>query len=301
MMVGVILVFSTLRASADTITVNGTVLSSGLPGGATILSPGNGAHLTAVPVLVTGTCDIGAGYYVTLFRNDIFSGSTPCSGSGTFSISSDLFDGQNILTAHELNAADQEGPVSAPVTVYYDRPSTGQGAGGTGSSGSGKPLERFYISPDHDYRAGFTGQDVTEKLTFIGGQKPYALTINWGDGYATTLDHITDGTVTVKHRYGTAANVRTYYTVTVQGSDSRGAHAGLQLFTIMNDPTITGLSKRGPFTTSGPYYNALLHALLFAWPAYLIAVLMALCFWLGERRGEAIGAALIRRSRQRLT
>ena len=301
LMVGVLLVFSTSSAAADdNITVNGVVDGGTPPAGATILSPTTGTHFSAVPITVSGTCEVGPGFYVKLFRNDIFSGSAACTSGGTFSISSDLFDGENILTAIEANAADVNGPTSAPVTVYYDPVVSNGGSGGPGpGSSSSRPGSgtgtRFYISPDHSYRAGFTGQDVTEILTFVGGRKPYRLIVKWGDGYSTTLEHITEGTVKLRHMYGTAANVRTYYTVDVQGYDTDGRTAYLQLFTIMNDPTIAGLMKKPPTIAGGLYHNPLLHGLLFAWPAYVITILMAITYWLGERRGEGIGVMLARR------
>jgi hypothetical protein len=313
LMVGVLLIASTVQAMAATIDVHAEIAGTPPPTDkAVILSPANGQHLTGIPVPVTGTCQVGPGYFVKLFRNDIFSGSAACTGSGTFTISSDLFAGQNKLTAYIADALNRDGPVSDTVTVFYDPPvvppavtdtETGTPSGNPVSSGTGHPKasEQFYVSPDYYFAAAFSGQTIKKEFKIIGGQKPYTVSIIWGDGNTSRTEKVTDLTIHATHIYTTKANMRTYFPIIIEVRDARGVKASLQVFAILNDPTIAGLTKSKPFETTGVYSNILLHHLMFAWPAYVLLLVMALCFWLGERRGYSLAystVAINRRQRR---
>src|SRR5690606_30078196 len=130
-----------------------------------ILSPEQDDRFTDSTVPVSGTCE--AGYYVKLYRNDIFSGAAICTDGGTFSITTDLFAGRNDLQARTFNIADHEGPASAIVTVYYDIPGTDPPDGGPDPGtppptyqpgGRPDPDTPFYLATEYFFKAAYSGQ-----------------------------------------------------------------------------------------------------------------------------------------------
>lgn len=305
-MIGVLLTAMTLQVRAADVVVTATANGSPPIQAAVILSPEDGAELTDSSTPVSGTCE--AGYYVKLFRNGIFSGATLCTPGGTFSILTDLFLGRNDLQARTFNIADNEGPASQIVTVYYkpvvpvdptqpetpDKPDSYQPGG--------RPTEDnpFYLSTEYFFKAAYSGQKTTWDFEILGGNGPFTTYVVWGDGYSDRLPDSHDNEFTVEHAYNTLKDSREYYTVMVRVVDSKGRSASLQLIAIMNDPNIiSGALVRpndpSPFA-SGSLFSGLLK---FIWSAYGIVLLMGICFWLGERRGESLAAAWYRRRLRR--
>src|SRR6266404_8980268 len=131
--VGAFLVNSTFRASAQDIKITAAIQGPPVTDPATITSPADGSHFSAVPIEVTGNCTTNA-VYVEIFRNNVMSGSAICDGSSTFQLQIDLFPGKNDLTAHSFNINDNEGPVSAIVSVYYDVPQPQPGSSDSGQT-----------------------------------------------------------------------------------------------------------------------------------------------------------------------
>lgn len=84
---------------------------------AVITSPYDQQHFTSPTITVLGTC--GDGAYVMLYRNSAVAGIGACT-AGNFSIIIELTSGANILQAKVYNSTDNEGPVSASITVYLD-------------------------------------------------------------------------------------------------------------------------------------------------------------------------------------
>src|SRR5688572_10659070 len=118
--VGVVLTISTLQANAETIEVTATVPAPLPTAPAIITSPKDQDRLTTSSIQVLGTCPADSAY-VTLHRNGVFSGVGQCE-SGGFQIQTTLTIGANELWARVYNFTNNEGPVSAPITVYYDPP-----------------------------------------------------------------------------------------------------------------------------------------------------------------------------------
>lgn len=87
---------------------------------ATIDSPNGGAHFTALPIDVSGTCPTNT--YVTLYRNGVFSGVVLYQLDGTYSLQTGLFVGNNKLEALVFSPTDVAGPMSNAVNVVYAPP-----------------------------------------------------------------------------------------------------------------------------------------------------------------------------------
>lgn len=307
-MVGVLLAAATLQARAADITVNAISNGPSPVQAAQILSPENDDRFTDSSVPVSGTCE--AGYYIKLFRNNIFSGSALCTPGGTFSITTDLFAGRNDLQARTFNVADNEGPASSVVTVYYDIPVEPEepepvDPGAPNQPDVYKPGGRpdasgpFYLSTEYFFKAAYTGQKITWEFDIMGGKGPFTAYVVWGDGYSDVKTKIEGNKLVIEHIYTTAKDKREHFSLSVRLVDANGYSASLQLIAIMNDPHIISGALVRPNDAS-PLANAKLFSgiLKLVWSVYGIVLLMGLCFWLGERRGESITRSLYRRRRQ---
>jgi hypothetical protein len=287
--IGVLLLGWTFQATADDIHVTAKV-SAPLPiGPAVITSPGDGSRFSDVPITVSGTCPTDT--YIEIYRNDFFSGTAICSTDGNFTLDIDLFPGQNKLEAKVFNITDDEGPASAPITVFYDVPQqpTGSSAGGeAGTSQSAPPaatLQPAAVPPltlktDFGYKGYKVGQSIEWSFEINGGVPPYAVNIDWGDGTNTVVSQKEAGKVSINHRYKKVGDsTHGSYKVKAKASDSEGRQTFLQLFLIIVPSGVPGfVSNTLP---AGPHFSVSWLKLL--WPAYAVVVLMAISFWLGER------------------
>lgn len=272
-LVGVLLLGSSWAAQAAIPAVNPQGGSVGLSGtvrgpapttGAVIVAPRSGSSTSTIPVTVVGTCPVGT--FVSITKNGVFGGVTPCQDDGTFSLLVDLFDGANALLARVADALGQFGPDSAAVTLYYNAPSQGLASGSIG--------KQLFLMTNTTVLATDPGQAVSRYATIVGGVGPYAVSWDWGDGETSLLSQALDGSVAGKHTYARAGTYRVILRVT----DAQGNSAFMQVVTVVNG----AIEPIG--ATKGNGRGALPGVLLTAWPLYGLALLMVLFFWLGERR-----------------
>jgi hypothetical protein len=257
--VGVLLATFTIKAQAappppeaSSISLSGAVPAPPPKTSATILSPTNNQHFSTTPITVTGTCPKGT--LVEIYKSNIFAGSTPCDGSGNFSLQIDLLFGQNSLTAQVYDSLNQAGPVSKPVVVFYDS-ALAQASPTTFLSFSGAQL---LLQTDAAYRGSFPNQSLNVPITVIAR----------GDNSTFNASH-------VYKRPGT-------YKITLQGSDSKHLVAYLSVAAIINGkPDLVASTAANPPSSK----------LLLLWPLLAIAVTMVVSFWLGERREKRLLAA----------
>lgn len=303
LMVGVLLGHITLQARAADVFV--TAAANGpLPlTPAVILNPQEGQRFTDFPVAVSGTCP--SPYFVKLYRNDVFSGSTQCNPDNTFLLYTDLFVGENRLEARIFNAADQEGPRSPAVTVFYDPPTPpapppGNGGGTPTPAPSGESPgpaieteKPFFITTETYFKAIFVGQEIKWGFGIVGGDPPFHITVAWGDGATTVVSNVDERNFTVAHTYTKGPESREYFPVAISVTDTKNRKATLQVFSILNDRIVPGTGsgeeQDGGLGDGKPFIsNEFLRRILVAWPAYGVTVLMAASFWLGEQHTALI-------------
>jgi PKD repeat protein len=270
MLVGVLLSGVSMNASAATPVVNPQSGSLGLQGrvtgpppttAASILSPRNNSTITSSPVTVSGTCPINT--FVSIYKNNVFAGNTPCTDDGQFSLLIDLFNGSNRLIAKVSDALDQAGPDSAAVVVTY------QPAGVPAINYF--PGSQLFLRSDDIVLGASPGQVVTRTITIVGGQGPYAISWDFGDGKTVLVPQNSEGESKVSHSYERPGT----YKVIVRVTDSTGNTAILQVATVINGPVAVAGTGKG-FNVPG--------LLLGAWPLYAFALFLVAAFWLGERR-----------------
>jgi hypothetical protein len=235
---------------------------------AIITSPSNGQDFGTNPVTVEGTCPSKT--LIKIFTNGILVGSILCDASGHFKLPIDLVIGRNDLTALPFNTLDQSGPVSPTVTVTLTQP--------PGTFGFSNEL---IIQSVNYYRGSLPGQEVVWPIELIGGQAPYAVSIDWGDGTSDVVTRLAPGPFTVKHTYHQPGGYLGSYPLIIRAADAAGHTAYLQLTTIVNNST--GTNASGSVAKKPTVTN-----ILVIWPLWIVLLLMIVSFWLGERREKRI-------------
>ncbi|MDB5170586.1 MAG: hypothetical protein JWO35_280 [Candidatus Saccharibacteria bacterium] len=317
--VGVFLMSWTRFVTADTFvypgpkqggyTVNASVPGPAPTQAATIDTPNEDARFTTLPTGVSGTCPVNT--YVTLYRNGAFSGVALCQTDGTYSLQTGLFVGANELQARVFSPTDVPGPMSSSVNVVYappapppdptptpgqaSNPNTSTPSSGTGTSSNqpssgtasqAAPADPLMFKTSFNYRGQYTGTASTWQLDLSGGNPPYAISVDWGDGTTSLISRPRAGVFGIDHTYKAAGGYKGSYTVKFKASDADGTQTYIQLLAIVNDPPSgTGVTNKidllGGNTESAPAYVQKL--LQYVWPSYGGVVLMLTSFWLGER------------------
>lgn len=236
---------------------------------ATISTPSNGQHFTTSPVTISGTCPEST--LVEIYKNDIFAGSTICSGKGRYTLEVDLLIGQNTIVARVYDALNQAGPDSNKIIVYYDAIPP-QGGSITPFNFGGNQL---LLNTDAVFRGVFPEQTMVVPLDVLGGTPPYAINIEWGDSSNKVVPRNDNATFNVDHVYKKPG----VYQVTFQASDAGGRVAFLTVAAIVNgQPDVVAATK--PIATTGE--------LLLLWPLFTGAVAVVASFWLGEQREKKV-------------
>ncbi len=241
--------------------VQGTISSPPPRTAATIITPVSGRVFTSVPVTVSGLCTTGL--LVKVFSNNIFVGSVQCA-NGSYSLQVDLFSGQNDIISRVYDALDQAGPDSSTVTVtFQDAQFAAFG-------------QRISLSSTLAKLGADVGSKLSWPIILSGGTGPYAVSVDWGDNSAASLQSQPfAGNFTISHVYAAAG----IYRVIVKATDSTGAAAFLQLVGVGNgavtqSTTSSGSSSNGSGTTQTRYIW---------WPVLAMLPIILAAFWVGKR------------------
>ncbi|MEO7617351.1 MAG: PKD domain-containing protein [Candidatus Saccharibacteria bacterium] len=243
--------------------LTGTVRGPAPTQAATILIPGNGNRLTTTPTMVSGKCT--AGTFISVYRNGVFAGIVSCNDDLTFNLLVDLEPGPNTLYTKVSDALDQFGPDSAKVIVYF--------APAVLSSTIVSLPSPFFLTSDTGVIGISPGQALERTIAINGGIAPYAVNWDFGDGTNVSIPQSSSGNASATHSYSRAGT----YNVVVRVTDSSGNTAIIQLVTVVNGPVAGSVATtKNKLDVPG--------LALGAWPLYILAVLMVVIFWLGERR-----------------
>jgi len=213
---------SSQNPQSGSVGLEGTIGAPAPTQAAAITIPASGQTFTNTPNTVAGTCKTGL--LVKLFSNNIFVGSVQCTNN-SFSLQVNLFSGQNDLVARVYDALDQAGPDSNMVTVTFNDAQFAQF--GT----------RVTLTSNYAKLGAEPGSELDWPIILSGGLGPYALSTDWGDGTAPTLQsQAFTGTFSIKHTYTSAG----LYNVTVKATDANGTSAFLQLVGVANGKVAQG-------------------------------------------------------------
>jgi hypothetical protein len=240
--------------------------------GATISIPRDGQAFTTLPITVTGICP--QGLLVKLFKNNVFAGSVQCN-NGSFSIATDLFNGTNELVARVYDALDQAGPDSNKVNVTYNDSRPGASP-------------RVTLTTNYAKRGADPGSLLTWPITISGGDGPYAVSIDWGDGKPLDLmSQAFPGTFDIKHTYDNPGS----YNIIIKATDKNGGVAYLQLVGIANGQLSqdngTGSTSGGGANGAGGKgeqgINTTPKTKIVWQPAAIVLPFILSTFWLGKK------------------
>lgn len=232
-----ILIFP-FRTNALTLTQQGqktiTAIVEGAPPSTppTIDSPSSGLNFDSKNITVSGTC---VSYLIVkIFSNNIFVGSAVCT-SGTYSLEIDLFVDRNDLVARQYDALNQPSPDSNTVTVYYIPPSLQPSLPNQAQTNPTNLQSNFNLFINYDYTilGVFPNQVYVLPITFGGGNPPYAVSVDWGDGNSSLFSRDSSSKFNAEHVYKTPGQ----YTVKIRVIDKFGESAYMQFVVVVNGPT----------------------------------------------------------------
>lgn len=262
-------------AHAQTATESGSVGVSGVvsapaPNRVPIISiPNSGVTITVVPMLVSGICDNDL--LVKVFKNGVFAGSAQCQ-NGSFSMSMDLFNGRNDLTAKQYDLLDQESPASAIVSVLY-----------SDNSANATANDRVTLTTNFAKKGTDPGEKLIWPFAISGGTGPYAVTVEWGDGETSLYSLAAPGEFSIDHVFNSAGS----YTVVVKAVDVNGRTALLQVVAIANgslSQTGSNGSTNGKGgTAAGDETSGETKTRILWQPAAIMIPFILSTFWLGKR------------------
>lgn len=305
---GATLFFANRSAQAVDQVVNGSVNLTGRMKGpvpqnpAVFIEPTNGSRTNTNTAVVRGSCQ--AGLYIELFRYSTFAGSTLCGNNGEFQMTVTLKPGQNDFIAKMSDADSQYAPDSSVLTIFYDvpqKPLTVSGSGNTSTKATNPndpTTQNVYNPPGYTPlivttvlpRTAFPiNKEATFKYTILGGQPAYAVLINWDDGTQSDLRSVSNpGEQNVTHKFKKSGQ----HVITITVSDALNNKAIVQTIVSVTRE-YTGVASTVPakcqpgnpeFFSAECYVNNRVVQILDAvWPALIVASLMTLSFWFGER------------------
>lgn len=223
----------------------------------TISVPNNGSTVGSPTVTISGLCQNGL--LVKIFNNNIFVGSVMCV-NGSYSIQVTLFPGRNEIVARQFDDLDQASPDSNTVVINYAVP-------------GGVVLNCPVLTSSFAKRGANPGSRLEWPISVSGGESPYAITVDWGDGKAAdVISQPFPGTFNIGHIYDSPGT----YNLTIRAADRGCDLAFLQLVGIGNGT--------GQDTGSTKAEESVVTKTKVLWqPAAIAVPLIASSFWLGKR------------------
>lgn len=164
---------------------------------------------TSEPLLnVSGTCQILVpATIVQINNNGQVVGSAPCDTSGNFNLAITLVNGPNLLIVKTTNVTNNFGPDSGALTVFYNPPTVPVITPIDNPTNiNAVPANSREDTAVPDITAGpfivyNPSKEFTWTITLSGGETPYTVTIDWGDGTAETFTNLPAGKLELSHKY----------------------------------------------------------------------------------------------------
>ena len=228
-------------------------------------------YRNAEPVSVYGSCP--GTTMVRVYKNEVLAGATICQ-NGNYAMQIDLFVGANTIVARAYTMNETVSPDSQPVNVQFLP--NGMTLGSANTLRETTNRQPYMTAPVY-YRGVTAGQRLVWTITLTGGQAPYAVSIDWGDGTSELISRGTDGPFDIGHTYKRPTGSGGY-TVIVRATDQNGVKSYLQFVAI-----VTGDAEATVGRVDGSSATQWLIAGGLAFIAVLTAVVS---YWLGVRRGE---------------
>jgi|SRR5579859_1537213 len=141
-----------------------------------------------------------------------------------------------------------------------------------------------HLSFDHTYQSRHSGQATVWNVNITSGVAPFVVDIAWGDGATQHLVRQDGAGFTLTHTY-TSSDSNTYL-ITLTTTDARHAQSKVQVIAAINLSVVTAasvLKTDGSASSFNAFLAEVQQRLWLIWPAYMVVVLMAIGYYLGER------------------
>ncbi len=255
---------STFKSFAASFNINATVPVPPLTQPAHITSHHDQQHVFSQRISIAGDCPPSS--YVKLYKDNAFSGVSQCIDTA-FLIQTNNNPDANIFQVKVYNFADQEGPSSPTITLYYNEPSMPFFEHPSVAL-NGLLVAPLTITYDYHHQTRFQNEPWSWDLGISGGTPPYTVTVDWSDGDRLALGPDSATAITIRHTFTKGG----YYRPLLQVMDSQGATAMMQLFAQVNSIHPT------PPTVVDDIWRYL----WLIWPIYVIVLLVIGGFLAGK-------------------
>lgn len=255
------------QTSALTYRITAKISAELASGPAVITSPTNNLSTSAPIIEFKGTCPLATpSLIVLLYRGDDLVGSTTCNLNGTFSMPVSLVVGPNLILPRIVNITEDYGPDGPAVLVNYD-----PGSITRPTPNDIPPLTTLKVVSDQAFIVYKPEQAASLTFAVSGGQPPYKIRINWGDGSSEDVyDMASADRKTVQHTFHSTDR----RTVRIEVTDKDGQVMRLVLAAITLEEQQAALTTKKQSTPVAPTtFEA-------TWAVYGLLVLVAAGLWL---------------------
>lgn len=241
---------------------------------------------------ISGTCQQAAPYpdfVVSIWRSGFSLGSTTCD-QGRFSIPVVLRLGQNTLIARTITVTGDYGPdsdpllltLTAPIVAQPLPPSAPQPTSDTERNNAINQggLSGLVVTTEKPFGLMNEGNSATIAVVVSGGERPYMLRLNWGDGTIESYSLAGPGTYTYSHKF----QYKRAYPVLVQVRDSLGAYVEYR-YSVVSDVG-SGTSGGGMTTGAKDHSSSWWTNLWYIILVLLVLFILLTVYWLGWHRAE---------------
>lgn len=256
----------------------------------------NGLNTASNTVEIFGTCQaINPVAIVSIWRSGASIGSVNCESNGTFRLTVGLVSGLNTLIARTSSISEAYGPDSSSLSITYTpaQPSSPGSAPqstspSTPNSNLSQSSEAIPGTNQLNIRtpSTFTLMDqkntVATQVEVNGGQNPYTITINWGDGVTETKVVNASGIYTFEHTFEKQGSYKAIAKVT----DVLGSSVDYQFAIVSEQPqpasqTATNTTEPGSDTGDSVVARYFLPAAIAAGVLGISAIALS-GFWIGQ-------------------
>jgi hypothetical protein len=250
-----------MATRAGSVGVEAVVPSNAPTTPATITTPSNGQTFSENTITVSGLCQ--GSLIVKIFKNGVFAGAVECR-SGSYSLVVDLLAGRNELVARVYDNLDQPGPDSNTVVINFNASSENLG-------------DRVVLSSLFAKRGANPGEELRWPLILEGGQGPYALSVDWGDGgEPQLLSRASAGTFDISHQYLRPG----VYSLVIKATDVNNSVSFLQLVAVANGKLV---DNQAGTLSEVDKQNAGFNIRMLWMPILALLLISIIAFWLGKR------------------
>ena len=260
---GVMMAFATnstleaqsLSSSSQSVEVSGVVPAAPPKEPATISQP---LLIDLDTLAITGSKSRDT--IVEIYNNNLLVGAGGCRAEH-YSLKITPQYGNNSIIAKVVDNLGQYGPDSGTSSVVY--------------LPQNRLEPQFLLSASSKYFGTRINEKHELELKIIGGEPPYAITVDWGDNRENDLVvHRASGEASFTHRYDTSG----CYNIVIQSQDNKSAKAYFRTVVLVSS------SAGGLISTGSVFSNIVaIPTLGLLWPLYLAGLAFIAAFWLGEK------------------